>query len=139
MGEEEKADELYDRALAISAETENLRSRGWTLSNKALLRLKRGEAEQADSLYKDALQLFREVNDARMTAITLGATGYTRYLTGDIEGSIEDLKDALQMAEAMKLPSKNFEDTLLKHHEEILRDHPDISVPDLPDHWTCSP
>ena len=135
MGEEEKAEEFYDRALAISAETGNLRSRGWTMSNKAQLRLKRGEAEEADSLFKEALKLFREVNDARMTAITLGATGYTRYLTGDIEGSIEDLKDALHMAEAMKLPSKSFENTLIRHHGELVKNHSDISVPDLPVHW----
>jgi hypothetical protein len=35
----------------------------------------------------------------------------------------------------MNLPIKDFEETLLKHHEELLKNHRGIAVPDLPGHW----
>ena len=135
MGKNTKAQDFYDRALAISMETGNLRSRGWTLSNKASLCLKNEDIDKAYALYNDALQLFQQVKDNRMVAITLGATGYTRFLLGNIAASAEDLNRALEMINRMNLPIKDFEETLLKHHEELLKNHRGIAVPDLPGHW----
>lgn len=134
-GEVKEADEFYERALAISMETGNLRSRGWTLSNKALLKLKNGNIEEAAPLYQKALELFRVVRDPRMTAIALGATGYTRYLSGDLQGSLQDMKEALGLVNALKLPRKDFQHTLVEHMERLEADHGDVDLPDLPDHW----
>lgn len=135
MGNEAEAEDFYRRAITISVETGNLRSRGWTLSNMAMLRLKNSSVEEADAMYREALNLFREVKDSRMIAITLGATGYTSFLLGSIEKSLEDCSEAVAMASAMKLPSKDFENTLLKHLEEMEKLHPELDIPGLPGHW----
>ncbi len=80
----ERADSLFNRALADYRRIQEPRRTAWVLGSLGVVAFQSGDYARADSIYRLALEARRQLGDARMIGNTLNSFGVLHYLAGEL-------------------------------------------------------
>jgi len=98
----------FDRALAQYAEaselTDDLRRRGWYLTNMASILAHQQRYEEALPRLEQALEIIQASGDRRTESTILLQIGESRCALGDLDGGLRDLEEAAVLAQEFELP-----------------------------------
>jgi tetratricopeptide (TPR) repeat protein len=95
QGDNDRAKQLYQQALAISDETGDKHMRAAALNSYAGVL---SDPRPAQAAYEEAAELFRELGDQRRLAVTLGNLASIRFGDGDMSGARTLREEALALA-----------------------------------------
>ncbi len=99
QGEVNKAQEHYQKALAISQQTGDIQGQIATLNNLGTLNVNRGEIGEAIAFYQKALAISQQIGDIQGQAATLNNLGMLKANRGEITEVISLYQQSLTLTE----------------------------------------
>jgi tetratricopeptide (TPR) repeat protein len=100
--EEDKAEPLIDRALALAEESGSIVARASAAQSKATLHRVRGEYEAAEGWFTKALDLYREAASVSEIAWTSRQLGLVAWETGNAERAEKLFRESIRLLAPMQ-------------------------------------